>query len=369
MTLTVTPPADLPVDGDPIVDVEAFVEGQLIGGFRKIFRPPVPVHRPRDPVYAESEIGVDPYPVIPGQPTLLSVEVFNPTDTDRFVTVTFSIAHFGIGLPFSPANIAPNPIRVFVPKFGAARGHVIWTPPNWRGKFCVRVTLEMPGHEPIWSQRNIDVGEPLRPGVPHAMTFLVGGWPHTEPVTVTLGLRVHRDGWGVALSQDVLPNVRAGPAGECDVDRHAAEGAELGTGEPIVDVEAFVEGELIGGFRKLDRPPVPIHKPHEKGYAESEIMIEPYPPQEGVDYHRQHRGPECQRRDADRQSGVRLGGLRDGHPLHDDGDGAVHPFGDAGPGDDADGKRDVDADASRSSVRADLAQRPRRRVRTAAQPA
>jgi len=55
----------------------------------------------------------------------------------------------------------------------------------------------------------------------------------------------------------------------------------LGIGEPIVDVEAFVEGRLIGGFRKLDRPPIPIHKPHERGYAESEISIDPYPPQQG----------------------------------------------------------------------------------------
>ncbi len=283
VTLTVTPPANLPADGDVIVDVEAFVEGELIGGFRKIFRPPVPVHRPKDPVYAESEIGVDPYPALPGQPTKLSVEVFNPTDQDRFVTVTFSIANFGIGLPFTTTHIVPNPIRVFVPKFGAAKGHVIWMPPNFGGHFCVRVTLEMEGHKPVWSQRNIDVGEPLRPGVPHTMTFQVGAWPYTEPVTVTLGLRLHKDGWRVALSQDVLPNVVPGQPAEVTLTVTPPNGAVLGTGDPIVDVEGFVNGELIGGFRKLDRPPVPIHKPHEKGYAESEIMVEPYPPQVGVD--------------------------------------------------------------------------------------
>jgi len=286
--LTVRPPADLPADGDPIVDVEAFVDGELIGGFRKIFRPPVPIHRPRDPVYAESEIGVDPYPAIPGQPTELSVEVFNPTDEDRIVTVTFSIADFGIGLPFGTANIVPNPIRIFVPKFGAARGHVIWTPPDWAdppgsgGKFCVRVTLELADYDPIWSQRNIDVGEPLRPGVPHAMTFLVGGWPHTEPVTVSLGLIPHKDGWGFALSQDVVPNVQPGEPVPVTLTVTPLNDAVLGTGDPIVDVEGFVEGELIGGFRKLDRPPIPLHKPHEKGYAETEIIIEPYPPDQGV---------------------------------------------------------------------------------------
>ena len=283
VVLTVTPPADLPADGDPIVDVEAYVEGELIGGFRKIFRPPVPVHRPKDPVYAESEISVDPYPVVPGQPTELSVEVFNPTDEDCIVTATFSIAHFGIGLPFSTTHIASNPIRIFVPAHGAARGHVIWEPPRWRGKFCVRVTLEMEGHEPLWSQRNIDVGEPLERGEPHSLVFPVGSWPSTEPVTITLGLINHREGWDVSLSEDTLVSVQPGQPVSVTLTVTPSNDARLGTGDPIVDVEGFVEGELIGGFRKLDRPPAPLHKPHEKGYAESEIGVDPYPPQLGRD--------------------------------------------------------------------------------------
>ena len=279
--LTVTPPNDLPADGDPIVDVEAFVDGRLIGGFRKIFRPPVPVHRPKDPIYAESEIGVDPYPVLPGQRTKLSVEVFNPTDEDRIVMASFSIAPFGIGLPFSPAHITPNPIRIFVPAYGAARGHVFWEPPDWAGKFCVRVELEMQGHEPIWSQRNIDVGEPLRRGQPHSLVFPVGIWPYTEPMTVTLGLINHRNGWQVSLSEDVLANVQPAQPVNVTLTVIPTNDAILGTGEPIVDVEAYVEGELLGGFRKLDIPPIPIHKPHEKSYAETELSIEPDPPRLG----------------------------------------------------------------------------------------
>ena len=277
VVLTVTPPADLPGDGDPIVDVEAYAEGALIGGFRKIFRPPVPIHRPRDPIYAETEIGIDPYPVLPGQPTALSVEVWNPTEQDHVVTVTFSIARFGIGLPFSTDHIAPNPILLFVPAQGAARGHVVWEPPQWRGKFCVQVTLQMEGHDAIWSRRNIDVGEPLEPGQPHSLDFPLGGWPHTEPVTVTLGVINHREGWGASLSRGTVENIQPGEPVTVTLTVTPPHGAELGIGDPIVDVEAFVDGVLLGGFRKLDRPPIPLHKPHEKGYAESEISIEPYP--------------------------------------------------------------------------------------------
>jgi len=282
VTLTVTPPTDMPPDDTPIVDVEAFAYGELIGGFRKIFRPPVPIHRPNDPVYAESEIGVDPYPVVPGVPTQLSVEVFNPTDEDHIVTATFSIAPFGIGIPFDTSHITPNPVNIFVPAHGAARGFVVWTPPDWEGKFCVRVTLVMEGYEPIWSQRNIDIGEPLEPGVPHDLIFPVGSGEYTEPVTVTMGMILHKAGWQVSLSEDVLEDIQPGEIRNVTLTVIPSENAELGSGEPIVDVEAFVNGELLGGFRKMDVPPVPIHKPHEQTYSESELLIEPYPPQEGM---------------------------------------------------------------------------------------
>jgi len=279
--LTVTPPADLPGDGDPIVDVEAFIEGELIGGFRKIYRPPVPIHRPKDPIYAESEIGIDPYPIVPGHPVELSVEVFNPTDDDHVVTATFSVAHFGIGLPFTTTSIMHNPVLIFVPAHGAARGHTIWEPPpDWYGKFCVQVELEIDGHEAVWSRRNIDVGEPLEPDVGHSLVFDVRN-PTEEVVTVTLGLIPHRPDWGVELSPDTLPDMAPGEVRPVTLTVTPPPEAVLGTGDPIVDVEAYVAGELIGGFRKLDIPPVPLHKPHEKGYAESEISIDPYPPQQG----------------------------------------------------------------------------------------
>ena len=279
--LLVTPPQFLPPDGTPIVDLEAYVNGSLIGGIRQSFRPPVPIHIPNDPIFAESEIGIDPYPAIPGIPTTLSVELFNPTNDDHIITAMFSVAPFGIGLPFNSNDITPNPVQIYVPANSAARAQVVWTPPDWGGKFCVRVTLEMEGYEPVWSQRNVDVGEPLEPGVPHELLFLVGSGDNTEPVTITLGLIPHKDGWQINLSQDVLAYVQPNEIREVILTVTPPPDIGLGSGEPIVDVEAYIEGELLGGFRKLDVPPVPIHKPHEKGYSESEIFIDPYPPMEG----------------------------------------------------------------------------------------
>jgi hypothetical protein len=271
----------MPQDGAAIVDVEAFIDGGLIGGFRKIYRPSVPVHKPKDPVYAESEIGVDPYPAIAGQPVKLSVEVHNPTDQDKVVTATFSIAPFGIGLPFDTANITPNPIKIFVPAHGAATGHVVWNAPAWSGKFCVQVTLQLPGSSAtFWSQRNIDVGEPLRRGISHNLIFPVGNQTG-ETVTVSLGLIPHVT-WDMALSSDMV-QVPAGETVDVTLTVTPSADAVLGTGKPIVDVEGFVDGVLIGGFRKLDRPPIAVHKPHEKSYAETEILVDPCPPQKNVE--------------------------------------------------------------------------------------
>ena len=280
VSLTVVPPPGqpLPPDGQPIVDVEAFVGGELIGGFRKIHRPPVPVHQPKDPIYAETEIGVDPYPAIAGQPTQLSVELRNPTEQDQVVMVTFAVGPFGLGLPFDTDYVHPNPIQIFVPANGAARGHVIWDPPDWSGKFCVQVRLDVEGHEPVFSRRNIDVGEPLRPGEPHVLSFPVSTGHFTAPVTITLGLINHMPGWEATLGADMFPDVPPGETITTTLTVVPAGDAALGSGLPIVDVEAYVDGELIGGFRKLDVPPVPLHKPHEKGYAESEIRVFPYPP-------------------------------------------------------------------------------------------
>jgi hypothetical protein len=284
VTLTVTPPQDepLPHDGTVIVDVEAYVESDLIGGFRKVFSPPVTVHRPKDPVYAETEIGVDPYPIVPGQPVKLSVELRNPTDTDQIVQTHFSVAPFGIGLPFNDEDIMPNPIHIFVPTHGAARGHVTWNPPpGLTGKFCVQVTLELEGHEPLWSRRCIDVGEPLRRGEPHSLTFPVGN-PFDHRVDITLGLVPHLPNWGFELYPDILWDMAPGEIREVTLTVTPPLDEPLPpAGEVIVDVEAFVDGELIGGFRKLNVPPVSVHKLHEKSYAETEISVDPDPPQEG----------------------------------------------------------------------------------------
>jgi hypothetical protein len=287
VTLTVTPPrnAPEPEDGAPVVDVEGFIGGELIGGFRKIYHPPVPIHQPKDPVYAESEIFVDPYPTRPGWPTLLGAVVFNPTPATQFVTVTFEVANFGIGLPFSTAGIMTPTMVLKIPPFGASQAKTIWIPP-FGGHFCVQVILQSPGHEPVRSQRNIDIGEPLKLGEPHARSIIVGN-PLTEAVTITLALVNHRPNWMAVVWPEVLPDMAPGmtrtvvltvtpPLPPVGPDRER-ELLSLADERPIVDLEAYVNGELIGGIRKIAKPPIPLHKPQDRPYAETEIGVTPYP--------------------------------------------------------------------------------------------
>ncbi len=276
VTLSVTPPADLPEDGAPVVDVQAWVGGEMIGGFRKIFRPPVILHPFPDPPYAEREITVTPYPPRAGEPTEICVELRNPTSSPQDVTVRFSWAAFGIGLPFTPIDgLRP----VYLPPHSVVRECIHWIPPVG-GHVCLQVELLMDGYLPQRSQRNLDVDEPLRPHVPHALTFPVGN-PFDHPVTITLGLIPHFPDWGLELSQDVLPAM--GPGEIREVTLTVTPPADLpADGDPIVDVEAYVGGDagsprLIGGFRKIFRPPIPIHRPKDPVYAESEIGVDPYP--------------------------------------------------------------------------------------------
>ncbi len=287
VTLTVIPPRQglLPPPDAPVVDVEAFIGRELIGGFRKVFHPPVPIHRPKDPVYAESEIFVDPYPTLSGLPTLLGAVVFNPTPVEQRITVTFEVANFGIGRPFTTTGIMTPTMALTIPPFGAARAKTIWIPP-FGGHFCVRIWLQSTGHEPVWSQRNIDVGEPLRLGEPHARRFVIGN-PMTDVVTITLALVNHRPGWTAEVSPTVLTDMASGmtrtvvltvtPPLPPEGPERDRERLSLADERPIVDLEAYVEGELIGGIRKIAKPPIPLHKPQDRTYAETEINVTPYP--------------------------------------------------------------------------------------------
>jgi len=282
VTLTVTPNEILPPDGTPVADVEAWAGAEWIGGIRKIYRPPVWFHRAKDPEYAAGEIGIALYPAVPGKPVQLSATLSNPTGSEQPVSVTFRVAPFGIGLPFNTDNLNPDPIAVVLPPRASVKVHTTWNPPSWLGKFCVEAIVQSPGYEPVRCRRNIELGERLQPGTPQSTVFPVGGGSNPLPVDLVMGLVHHLPGWQVQLTPASLNNVQPGETRPVTLTVTPPGGTALGTGNPIVDVEVYANHELLGGLRKLDAPPVSLHLPHEKFYAESEIHLIPYPPHPGT---------------------------------------------------------------------------------------
>lgn len=284
ITLNISIPADspMPPDGSPVVDVEAFAGLDLIGGWRKVYRPPIPIHQPGDPIYAESEITVNPYPPQEREPTEICAALRNPSQEEQTVNVDFNVSNFGIGLPF---HMIRSPITVTLPAFSVVKTCTNWVPP-FGGRFGVEVGIQLDGYERIYSQRFIDVGEILLPNQLTVFEFPIGN-PYNFPITVTLGANRFLPQWEVAFDP---PIVELPPGAIIPVGMHVLPVQQLGDpepreGEPVIDVEAYWSGNgqngLLGGFRKLFTPPVPIHNLADPPFAEGEIHTFPYPPQAG----------------------------------------------------------------------------------------
>jgi len=151
--LTVTPPAGL-LGGGCHIDLLATINGQLIGGVRKIDRPPTapPIDQPH---WAETEITVSPDPARPGEPAMVCVKLVNPTPVDQVVDVTFAAADFGGGVPFTDFGTVNDAV---IPAGGTLPICVPWTPAvGGTPHRCLRVQIHQDGYHDVFSQRNIDL--------------------------------------------------------------------------------------------------------------------------------------------------------------------------------------------------------------------
>jgi len=271
VVLTVTPP--LPpigpererelvslADEQPIVDLEAYVNGELIGGIRKIAKPPIPLHKPQDRPYAESEIAVTPYPLLAGQPATITTQIMNTSEETQTIRVEFRVANFGMGIPFTDTNIMPTYREVTLgPGISMTVGTVWWPP--FAGNWCIQITLLDPDNQypPQYSQRNVVVErrpanscEPivkdfwLQNSTGLTVTVTLGsnavnlppGWTYSTDITETI-LGPYQ---GITVTLTITP-----PCGLAALDWLAPEGA-LGAGASSlaeVNVEGYIEGELM----------------------------------------------------------------------------------------------------------------------------
>jgi hypothetical protein len=206
----------------------------------------------------------------------LGALVFNPTNIAQDITVMFSVANFGIGMPFGTTGITTPTQTIQVPPNGVSRVKTYWNA-SQPGHFCVQIQLQSAGHDPVYSRRNIDVGEPLRPDAAHSRIIEIRN-PLSRIATIAMGLISHRPDWTVTLTPMTLTDVQPGEVRPVTLSVLPSSWAGLADENPIADVEAYIDGELIGGIRKIAKPPVPLHKPQDQPYAESEISVKPDPP-------------------------------------------------------------------------------------------
>lgn len=241
-----------------------------------------PISFPNDqPPYAETEIEIYPYPIIAGHPTEVSVKVTNNTAAPVTVVVHFqgSADKFGIGMSFSDfatksVTIPPNStVKVKTIATFAATGH-----------YCIQIKVDVPGGPPLYTQRNLDVMEDLKPGQTDILTFTVGNPTSFNPLTINLHVINTCPGWNAV----VLPaSVTLAPGATQIVQLHTTPPNPIVFGSGChIDVQGWYVDPttnlpvLLGGIRKLDVPPV--HLPHpEIPWEEKEITVNPDPPVTG----------------------------------------------------------------------------------------
>lgn len=283
VAVTVTPPTGAMLGSGCTIDIEAWVVDKggnlirLLGGIRKIDNPTVPLGPPGDTPFAQKEININPYPLVSGQLTQICVTLTNNTGAPQTVTVEFQLSTLGIGLAFNliPSVSGSNPQTVVIPPHSTINVCIKFIP-STPGHHCLAVKLTSPDGYVAYSRQNLDVSEVLQPLVPTNVIIPVAN-PTAAPANIDLVVDNTCPGWTAFVTPTTLFAVGANDLDVRNVTLTVIPPAgPLGSGCHI-DLLGYIGGTLIGGVRKIDRPPLapPIQEPH---YAESEISINPVPP-------------------------------------------------------------------------------------------
>jgi hypothetical protein len=230
------------------------------------------------PMFAEDELQVHPYPMVAGTRTLVSVRVRNLTAVSQPVTVQFqaSPAIFGIGLVYNTFGVA----SATVPGNGTIELSTNYVPVV-SGNQCIQASVSAPGMaNPLITQRCLDVTEDF---TSYASNDLIVPVRNNTGAAANITLVVDNTcpGWSATVAPLTLSGVLPGatPTVTLTVTRPAS--AILGSGCHI-DLQAWIGDVMIGGIRKLDVPPVHLPFDVRPPWEEPEIIFRPDPPQAGI---------------------------------------------------------------------------------------
>ena len=185
------------------------------------------------PWYAQGEIFLNPEPPMTGMPVEICAGVVNDDLVEpHLALLQFGVAPLGIGVNYVPVGRT----QVLVPPGGYASGCTTWVSPD-PGRWGIEVLLfEEGGQEPLRSLRNIVLSEPLFPGEPHELVFLIG--PIDTQGTLTFALTNILPEWQISLEPSVII-INPFQVYTATLTTTPPQGIMLGSNMPIVDVEGF----------------------------------------------------------------------------------------------------------------------------------
>jgi uncharacterized repeat protein (TIGR01451 family) len=266
-TLQVTPPSPATLGSGCHIDVQGWAINPLtgdkvmIGGIRKLDVPPVHLPTNINPPWEEPEIVFIPNPPVAGSPGQLCIELNNPLDVARTVTVEFNAADFGAGMGFTPVGAQ----TFILPPHTFNRYCIPWTPSS-SGTLhrCILVVLKQAGYQDMHSQRNVAIARtnPVGSGFTPFMTRVTIGNPDLVEHTLgfdmtTAGLDPYWaprivDGLGSPAPTTILPGqnltlyLRLTPALLTNTPLPVA--SYLFGDTSLVSVGVQFDGVIIGGF-------------------------------------------------------------------------------------------------------------------------
>ena len=237
----------------------------------------------QSPLYAEDELQVTPYPLVGGSPSQVSLRLTNSATAPVAASVEFQVSPLGLGAGLSYTTFDSQ--IVSIP--GSSTIILIASYlPSENGLACFQARVTAPGMaQPLVTQSCLDNIEDFSTGAANDLTFSVGN-PTGTAADIALVVVNTCPGWSAVItnpSTGVLTMVGAN-----DTEIRSAtlrvtppSPATLGSGCHI-DVQAWIDSQLIGGIRKLDVPPVHLPTHIRPPWEEPEIVFVPDPPKAGV---------------------------------------------------------------------------------------
>jgi hypothetical protein len=232
------------------------------------------------PMYAEDELTVAPYPLVTGVYTHLSVRIQNLTSSSVPVTVQFQVAPGAtpMGVDLDYTTVATS--SATLPGSGTAILEASFVPDS-TGNRCFQALVSSPGMAtPLATQSCLDLNEDFQPGHLEQPVFVLKNNTGSSQ-DYLLVVDNTCPGWTASVDPATITGLAAGASRDFTLSVTPPNPLTLGSGCHI-DVQVWRGGELVGGIRKLDLPPVHLPTHINPSWEEPEITFNPDPPVAGV---------------------------------------------------------------------------------------